>query len=63
MPICMSYLSIEACSFHAVIQGTATCSKSAKYKALILLYRFNGESLRNRKSTKGKNDNKTEEKD
>jgi len=59
MYLCVMSLN-RSCSFHAVIQGTATCLKSVKYKALILLYRFNGERLRNRKSTEG---NTTEEKD
>lgn len=63
MCTCALCLSIEACSFHAVTQGIATCSKILKYKGLILLYCFNEERLRNRKSTKGKSDNKTEEKD
>lgn len=63
MSISVLHLSIEACSFHAVAQGTATCSKSVKYKALILLCHFKGERLRNKKSTKGKNENKTEDKD
>jgi hypothetical protein len=62
MRTCALCFSMEACSFHAVTQETATCSQSVKYSP-DLLYRFNGERMRNRKSTRGKNDNETEEKD
>jgi hypothetical protein len=58
---CELCLSFEACSFHAITQYMWKVWNINK--ALILLYRFNGERLRNRKSTKDKNDNKAEDKD